>query len=206
MYEKIENNVTLRSSPEHQYFDRVRGHVGTPFTCTRHAPHMQGLRGQAIDWFGVNGGWYSLVKDEQADLQVNVRVTSPLPDEFPDRQLVTGLGIVSEGHSLAIEVKNPYTIDTDGCKGVSPCLANGGLRAIVDGKEVDGVLPFSKGVYVTDDIAVSASNLSVECRQFGGDKIWAPMYDEMVHGKRNLLAESMEDWILKSLSMAAPKW
>ncbi|CAM9845479.1 unnamed protein product, partial [Ectocarpus fasciculatus] len=23
-------------------------------------PHMQGLRGQRIDWSGVDGGWYSL--------------------------------------------------------------------------------------------------------------------------------------------------
>ena len=60
-------------------------------------PHMQGLRGQRIDWSGVDGGWYSLVEDENADLHVNVRLTAPLPDEFPDRQLVTGLTIMSEG-------------------------------------------------------------------------------------------------------------
>ncbi|CAM9161747.1 unnamed protein product, partial [Ectocarpus sp. 12 AP-2014] len=46
-------------------------------------PHMTGLRGQRINWSGVDGGWYSLIKDEDADLNVNVRVTAPLPDEFP---------------------------------------------------------------------------------------------------------------------------
>ncbi|CAN0423163.1 unnamed protein product, partial [Ectocarpus sp. 13 AM-2016] len=52
-------------------------------------PHMQGLRGQKIDWSGVDGGWYSLIKDDTADVNINVRVTAPLPDQFPDRQLIT---------------------------------------------------------------------------------------------------------------------
>ena len=57
-------------------------------------PHMQGLRDQSIEWSGVDGGWYSLIKDELADLHVNIRLTAPLPDHFPDRQLVTGLGVI----------------------------------------------------------------------------------------------------------------
>ncbi|CAM9509333.1 unnamed protein product, partial [Ectocarpus sp. 8 AP-2014] len=60
-------------------------------------PHMRGLRGQTINWSGVDGGWYSLIKDDNADLNVNVRVTAPLPDEFPDRQLMTSLAVLSEG-------------------------------------------------------------------------------------------------------------
>ena len=55
---------------------------------------MQGLRDQSIEWSGVDGGWYSLIKDELADLHVNIRLTAPLPDHFPDRQLVTGLGVI----------------------------------------------------------------------------------------------------------------
>lgn len=78
-------------------------------------PHMKGLRGQRIDWSGVDGGWYSMIKDEEADLHINVRLTARLPEEFPDRQLITGLSILSEGHSLAVEVKNPYTASTNGC-------------------------------------------------------------------------------------------
>ena len=175
-------------------------------------PHMKGLRGQMIDWSGVDGGWYSLVKDDDADLNINVRLTAPLPDEFPDRQLVTGLTVMSKGHSLVIEVENPYAIDTDGCpENVSPCLANGGLVISVDGKQQDGLLRFSRKVPVVADgaISVSASNLPVECRQFGGDKIWARMYQEILveEGRRELHEnESLEDWILRYDHMAAPDW
>lgn len=170
---------------------------------------MHGLRGQRIDWSGVDGHWYSLIKDDKADLNINVRLTAPLFDEFPDRQLVTGLAVISEGHSLAIEVKNPYTINTDGCpEGVSPCLANGGLRIEVDGQEVNELLRFSRKVPAADGaIFVSASNLPVECRQFGGDKIWASMHKEMLQARRRLTdGQSLEDWILSFDHMAAPKW
>eukprot|EP00903_Cladosiphon_okamuranus_P020462 g18781.t1 len=170
---------------------------------------MMGLRGQKIDWSGVDGAWYSLIKDENVELNVNVRVTAPLPDDFPDRQLVTGLTVMSEGHSLTIEIENPYTINTDGCpEGVSPCLANGGLRMVVDGQQQDGLLRFSRQAPVADGaISVSASNLPVECRQFGGDKIWARMYQEMLEGRRQLDEnESLEDWVLSFDNMAAPDW
>ena len=128
---------------------------------------MAGLRGQRIDWSGIDGGWYSLIKDSGANLHINVRLTAPLPDEFPNRQLITGLGVLSGGHSLAVEVKDPYTVDTGGCPmGVSPCLANGGLRAVVDGREMDDLLHFSRNTRIAGgEISVSASNLPVECRQ-----------------------------------------
>ena len=169
---------------------------------------MQGLRGQRIDWSGVNGGWYSLVTDSKANLHVNVRLTAPLPDDFPDRQLITGLSIVSDEHSLAIEVTNPYNVVTNGChRKTSPCLSNGGLRAMVDGEEVDDFLRPSRDEHVVDGIAVSSSNLPVECRQFGGDTIWARMYDEMLQGQRQLgIEESFEDWILSFDHMAAVDW
>ncbi|CAM9782452.1 unnamed protein product [Ectocarpus sp. 12 AP-2014] len=172
-------------------------------------PHMQGLRGQRINWSGVDGGWYSLIKDDDTDVDINVRVTAPLPDEFPDRQLVTSLAVLSEGHSLVIKVENPYTTDTDGCpEGVSPCLANGGLRIFVDDQEEDGLLRFSRQVSLGDGaISVSASNLPVECRKFGGHKIWGRMYQEILEGRRRLdNRESFEDWILKSDHMPAPRW
>ena len=171
-------------------------------------PHMQGLRGQKIDWSGVDGGWYSLVSDDDAKINVNVRLTAPLPKEFPDRQLITGLGILSMGHTLVIEVINPYDADTNGCPSeTSPCLANGGLRTTVDGKEENGLLGFSRNEYVAEGITVSASNLPVECRQFGGDRIWALMYDEMLQGTRQLaLEESFEDWIISYDRVAAPEW
>lgn len=166
-------------------------------------PHMKGLRGQKIDWSRIDGGWYNMVKDDDAHLHVNVRLTAPLPEEFPDRQLITGLRILSEGHSLVIEVNNPYDIDTNGCpRGVSPCLADGRLRAIVDGEVVEDLLRFSR-----DGIVFSASNLPAECRQFRGDKIWARMYEEMLQGTRELAPEEqLEDWILRFDDMAAPEW
>ena len=180
-------------------------------------PHMQGLRGQTIDWSGVDGGWYCLVTDDNANLHVNVRLTAPLPEEFPNRQLITGLSIMSEGDSLVIDVKDPYDVSTDGCLGeMTPCLADGGLRAIVDGEEVAGLLHSSRNEYVADSIAVSASNLPVECRQFGGDKIWARMYDEILQGTRQVavgadrrqlgVEELFEDWILRFDHMTAPDW
>ena len=76
---------------------------------------MQGLRGQKIDWSGEDGAWYSLIKDDAVNLQVNVRLNAPLPDEFPSRQLITGMSVLSEGHSLVIEVKDPYSVSTGGC-------------------------------------------------------------------------------------------
>ncbi|CAN0257108.1 unnamed protein product [Ectocarpus sp. 12 AP-2014] len=170
---------------------------------------MQGLRGQRVNWFGVDGGWYSLIKDDDADIHINVRVTAPLPDEFPDRQLITSLAVMSEGHSLVIEVEKPYTADTDGCpESISPCLANGGLRIFVDGQEENGLLRFARQLPVADGaISVSASNLPVECREFGGHKIWGRMYQEMLQGRRQLSnRESFEDWILKSAHMPAPGW
>ncbi|CAN0225392.1 unnamed protein product, partial [Ectocarpus sp. 12 AP-2014] len=127
---------------------------------------MKGLLGQSIDWFGVDGEWYSFVKDPDMDLHVNVRLTAPLPEEFPDRQLVTGLSIISEGHSLVLEVTNPYSTDmSDGCPdGIpTPCLANGGLSVTVDGEKNAGLLHPTRGEILPGGIQVSADNLPVQC-------------------------------------------
>ena len=171
-------------------------------------PHMRGLRGQTFDWSGIDGGWYNLIKGEESDLHVNVRTTAPLPHEFPDRQLITGVSVITEGHSLVIEVEDPYDVHTSGCPGgVYPCLASGGLRAIVDGLEDNSILRSLRKERVTEGITMSASNLPVECRQFGGGKIWARLYEEMLQGKRELRTEeTFEDWVLRFNSMAAPDW
>ena len=168
---------------------------------------MQGLRGQRINWSGVDGGWYCLVKDEDADFLVNVRLTAPMPEDFPDRQLVTGLSVVADGNSLVVEVNNPYTTTTPGCShGEAVCLANNGLRATVNGKEAAQLLVPTRNTYVADGIDISASNLPVECRQFGGDKLWARMYAEMLEGGRALAVETFEDWVMSFDQMAAPDW
>ncbi|CAM9361358.1 unnamed protein product [Ectocarpus sp. 4 AP-2014] len=162
-------------------------------------PHMKGLLGQSINWSGIDGGWYSFVQDPDMDLNVNVRLTAPLPEEFPDRQLVTGLSVMAGGHSLVIEVTNPYETDTaGGCPdgAPAPCLANGGLSVTVDGeKEADNspLLHTVRDETLPGGIQVSAANLPVECWQFGGDKIWARHYADTMEGRRHLLSETFED-------------
>ncbi|MEP4900176.1 MAG: hypothetical protein ABJX82_00025, partial [Paracoccaceae bacterium] len=89
---------------------------------------MTGLSGQSLEWSGEDGGWYALIQDE--GVQINVRLTAPLAKDFPNRQLVTGVSVLSgEGHSFVVEVQNPYSVETSGCpNGVHPCLADGALR------------------------------------------------------------------------------
>lgn len=41
--------------------------------------YMKDLRGQKIDWSGVDGGWYNTIKDDDAGLVINIRLTAPLP-------------------------------------------------------------------------------------------------------------------------------
>lgn len=170
-------------------------------------PHVAGLSGQRIAWSGEDGGWYCFVKDNELDLQVNVRVTAPLA-QFPDRQLMTGVAVLSEGHTLVVEVVDPYTITTNGCPaGVSPCLNDGGVRFMVDGLEAPELLSPTRRVQLHEDgIVLSAGNLPVECRQFGAHKIWAEMFEEMQQGRRMLRVESFEEWVLRFPHMAAPGW
>ena len=170
------------------------------------------MLGQKFDWSGQDKGWYSLVSDGQ-DFQLNVRVTAPMPDEFPDRQLVTAVSVLSpDGRSFVIEVKNPYTIDTPGCESDAdsplPCLANGALRFIVDGVEHRGLQLPGKAVELPGDRFVSSANLPAECRRFGGDRIWAAQYADMIETQRSLRGyeEEFEEWILQEGNMAAPTW
>lgn len=146
----------------------------------------------------------SVNKDDNAGLHINVHLTAPLPAEFPDRQLITGISVLSEVHSLVVDVENPYTARCP--QEISPCLANGGLR-VVDGREVDDLLCFSREVPVAGDIiARSASSYPVECQRFREDKFWARMYEEMMQERRVLASHSFKDWILSFHSMAAPEW
>lgn len=168
---------------------------------------MQGLSGQRIDWSGEDGGWYCLVKDDEADLQVNVRLTAPLPVELPHRQLMTGLAVLSKGHSLVVEVADPYSTATDGCThDMSPCLADGGVRIIVDDRVAGSLLAPTRENHVAGGITMSAYNLPLECQQFGADKIWAVMHEEFIRAQRQLQMESFEDWLLAFGSQAAPEW
>ena len=173
---------------------------------------MVGVLGQKFDWSGEDKGWYSLVSDGQ-DFQLNVRVTAPMPDEFPDRQLVTAVSILSAGgRSFVIEVKDPYTIDTPGCESGDdsslPCLANGAFRFIVDGVEHRGLQMPSQAMELPGDRFVSSANLPAECRRFGGDRIWAAQFADMTQTRRSLRAyeADFKTWILQEGNMAAPTW
>lgn len=52
---------------------------------------------------------------------------------------------------------------------------DGGNRFVVDGQEKDELSRPTRDEFVVDGIDVLASNLPVECRQFGGGRIWAQM-------------------------------
>lgn len=170
---------------------------------------MSGLSGQSLEWSGDDGGWYALIQDEH--VQINVRLTAPLPKDFPNRQLVTGVSILSgDGHAFIVEVNRPYNVETSGCPdGVHPCLANGALRVYVDGDEPVELLGPVRNAHLHDGVTLSTSNLPVECWQFGGSQIWSTIYEEMVvGGNRALAEESFEQWVLKhsEMNMAAPDW
>ena len=171
-------------------------------------PHLQGLRGQHVEWTGVDGGWYALVKDVEDDLQINVRTTAPLPNDFPDRQFITGVAILSQEHSLVVEVKEPHTIDTQGCASdVSPCLADGGLVVSVDGELVDFLTGPTNDVKLPGGIELSSSNLPPACREFGGRKVWARAQKDMLRGRRQLtIAKTFEDWMLSFTHMMSSEF
>lgn len=174
-------------------------------------PHMVGLLGQKIDWYGEDNGWYCLVADPT--FQINARVTAPMPEDFPTRQLVTGVSLVTaNGHTLTVEVKDPYTTTTDGCSTSSPCLADGALRILVDGEESYELQAPGEGIALPGGVIVSAANLPAECRAFGGSRIWAAEYAALQGGKtatgrRSLLAQMpFVDWLLEADTIPAPRW
>lgn len=173
-------------------------------------PHMIGLQGQKIDWKGQDGAWYALLAEPKEDIQISVRLTAPLSAEFPDRQLLTAVAIKYEGgHSVVIETKNPYTVETDGCPDEfnGPCLAEHSLRFTVDGEEQMLVpadhAPLLGGAFIT------ASNLPTECQPYGGDLIWANTFADMAEHRSLEERESMslDEWVMSwSTTTAAPSW
>lgn len=173
---------------------------------------MVGLMGQKIDWVGQDNMWYCLLADGP-DFQINVRLTAPMKEEFPDRQLVSAISLLTgDDHSLVVEVKDPYHTETDGCPEdwSVPCLAEGGVRILIDGEESDAMQTPSDSVHLPGGVVISAANLLPECRPFGGDRIWAAQYDEMLAGHRSLRATTpvmtFTDWVLEGDTLAAPTW
>ena len=71
-------------------------------------------------------------------------------------------------HSIVIETKDPHSLASSCPAGVSPCLADGSLRVLLDGEET---LLAPGTVALGSDVEVSAVNLPGACRSFGFEKV-----------------------------------
>eukprot|EP00903_Cladosiphon_okamuranus_P011805 g11093.t1 len=157
---------------------------------------MTGFLGQKFDFTGEDGGWYALIAD--VNLNINMRVTSPVSD-IPEITYITGLSVVTTDadgldHSIVIEVKDPYNFDSSCPDGVSPCLADGSLRVVLDGEET---LLAPDTVSLGHDVQISAVNLPGACRSFGFEKYWErKKLENADHGRRLSVAPTMGEWVL----------
>ena len=138
---------------------------------------MTGFLGQKFDFTGDDGGWYCLVKDD--NMQVSMRVTTPVPS-VPEITYITGLSVLttdSDGsdHNIVVHVKDPHNLDSSCPEGVSPCLADGALAVVLDGKET---LLTPGTVNLGAAVEVSAANLPGACRSFGFDKVWSIVHHD----------------------------
>lgn len=71
-------------------------------------------------------------------------------------------------HSVVIEVKEPHNLNSSCPDGVSPCLADGSLRVLLDEEET----LLAPGTAVLDQgVEISAANLPGACRSFGFEKV-----------------------------------
>lgn len=112
--------------------------------------------------------------------------------------------------SFVVDNKDPHTTATNGCTKDSsaPCLANGGIRTLIDGEEwtnlhvpaLDVRLP---GRFL---IVVPAANLQVGYRPCGVDRIRAALSNEMVVNGRGLRLDLFVfgESILEPDTLAAP--
>ena len=181
-------------------------------------PHVSGLRGQRYDWFGDDGGWYAFLST-QDQLQMNLRVTSHLPSTFPERQLVTGVAMVTEGgHTITVDIVDPLDLaptcqnTADAARSGStsaPCLVNGGLRVTVNGREE---MPGAGEYHFDGGIHITAVNLPLECQRFGDYLMWGDLGEEqkLMRAERNLRSAgsvtSIFEWLLADSVMIAPPW
>lgn len=168
-------------------------------------------REHKTDRSGVDGTWYCLLKSEDLDLHVNMRLTAPQGDVFPDHQVITGVAVLTESSSLVIEVKNLYTSATDSCPAEFgfPCLADGDLRIVDAGREAWELLrPAVRTPLEGGEITLSATSLPAQCRLQGADKVSGGMYEDMHQGSRILAdTETFEDWVPRfNNGVAPPGW
>lgn len=110
-----------------------------------------------------------------------------------------------------LEVKDTYTTITDGCPKDStvPCLADGGLRILVDGEQSAAMQAPVEHVRLprSSPVVVSSTKLPAECHPFGGDRIGATKFAEMTdHRSLRSGSVSFTDWSLQPDALAAPTW
>lgn len=151
--------------------------------------NMRGLQGQQVDWKGEDGGWYVLISDT-ADVQITVRLTAPLSQDFPDRQLITAFGLKYHGgHSVIIETKYPHTSQTEGCLDAwyVPCLAENSLRITVDGEVYEGI-PVERAS-LPGDALLTATNLPAQCQPKGDGDIWTNKSPQITTGHTEIGAK-----------------
>lgn len=119
--------------------------------------------------------------------------------ELPIITYITGLSILttdSDGvaHSIVIEAKDPHNIESSCPPGVSPCLADGSLRVVLDGVET---LSAPGSVTLGKDLVVSAVNIPGQCRSFGFEKYWErKKLENERHGRRLGEPQGMGEWVL----------
>lgn len=104
-------------------------------------------------------------------------------------------------HTMTVLVGNPETLEAECPIGVSPCLGNGALRVILDGRSVERPGETTLGRQVT----FGAVNIPGECRPFGFEKYWGRKVHEAelfaaAGGNRRLDINPvipMAEWILQ---------
>ncbi|CAN0152013.1 unnamed protein product [Scytosiphon promiscuus] len=161
---------------------------------------MTGFRGQKFDFVGEDEEWYCVLQDG-AELQLNMRVTSPVPS-VPEITYITGISVRTidlDGlsHTIVVQVTDPHDLSASCREEVSPCLADGALSVEVDGREV---LLSPGTVSVGPGTAISAVNLPGACRSFGFEKYWESKKLEYAQAGRKLEVDGemqdMAEWIL----------
>ena len=162
---------------------------------------MTGFYGQKFDFTGKDGSWYALIADHASDpssMHVNMRITAPVPG-LPAITYITGISILATDadgiyHSVVISVKDPASMESVCPTDVSPCLADGSLRVVLDGEEA----LFAPGnVFVAPGVEVTAVNIPGECRSFGFETYWERKRLESEQANRRLAeAQDIGEWVL----------
>ena len=126
-------------------------------------PHITGFSGQKFTFTGDDGTWYVLISDPPS-LRVNIRVTAPVPS-LMETTYITGFVLLTTDdvgldHIIVVTAKNPHGVETTCSMGVSPCLADGSLTVLLDGKEAlaaPGTVSLASGIKIYPRLTLPAS-------------------------------------------------